>query len=572
VRQEELLKLFTMYGFHSLKKEPFLYVKEDTLGITYTFKHPFYGTLTRNYIPKDLEDAKNFLERYYWFKKKNTLNKIEIELTDYKDENPIFNYIQDGKKIELLNTNKEKAKEEKQEEAYLKKVRRTLSILLEVINEKIKIQKATYQNLIHLTNELIKKENILSSKMKEYKKISFEEKKEIKEETLSNDEQSILKSWQKQIDSINEKNLLEDFVYTLTDYLKKLEIDEGLLKNKYELIKIPLQINIIKEKIKVIDLAMNKKKSLFSKKDDTEQKFLEIESQSTLKDIVTYKQYKENELNRIEEKYSIIPDLDIRTIGDFFIEFDNLKLKEPEIEQEEKITEKSFEETMTYLEKSFLERTKEEQEYLILFEYLIKNIIKGSKKDIEKNIEELINTLENPNNIMIKIKYFKNINTNSIEDCLNSIEKELKKIDKIKPTPLIGNINIFWKAPKIMTKTDILKASSKRILAPSQDLNENDVTYIGTLKKDSSVIFIPDEITPDIKDNEILSLQSKRPFFLIDLQKNIIKNEKNDIIKVIDYLPEKEIKQNLTVVTNLKSNKINLYKKVEIERIKNGER
>ncbi len=87
MKQENLMKIFNKYGFHSLNKEPFLYEKKDELGIAYTFKDDFYGQLTRIFIPKDLEEAENFLAKYCWYKKNGKKYNITLKLDDYKKEN-----------------------------------------------------------------------------------------------------------------------------------------------------------------------------------------------------------------------------------------------------------------------------------------------------------------------------------------------------------------------------------------------------------------------------------------------------------------------------------------------------
>ena len=77
----------TMYGFYSLNKEPFLYEKETELGIAYTFKDDFFGELTRIYVPKNEEEATDFLAKYSWYKKYGQKYQIEIKLSDYKKNN-----------------------------------------------------------------------------------------------------------------------------------------------------------------------------------------------------------------------------------------------------------------------------------------------------------------------------------------------------------------------------------------------------------------------------------------------------------------------------------------------------
>ena len=69
VEKEVLQKILYKYGFYSLNKEPFLYVKNNEIGISFSFKDPFYGELTRIFLPKSIEEAEDFLAKYSWYKK-----------------------------------------------------------------------------------------------------------------------------------------------------------------------------------------------------------------------------------------------------------------------------------------------------------------------------------------------------------------------------------------------------------------------------------------------------------------------------------------------------------------------
>ena len=551
--EKELLRILQKYGFHSAKNAPFLYVENDTCGIFYVIKHPFYGLLKRVFLPKTSVEAELFIAKFYWYKKQE--KKINVELSDYKIKNPDLKYFYNEQELSLKdmeNLYKNIQPEKKNNDKYLAKLKRTIHLLIGIIEAKIKNQQITYQNLIRLSNEQIKKEN-------EFQQL-YSQRTHIPARTLSYNQEATMSSldyldkWKEEVLKSSEN--LEEIIHTLTNFIYKLEIDEGYLKNKYELIKIPLNIDVLKTKIGFLQ-------NPDSKKVDLERALSTIEEKSTLKKIVSYAQYKENEEKRMAEKYSMIPDIDIRTLGDFFMEFDNIKLPEPNIIENIPQEAISFEKVMATLENSFDNFSKEQQDYFMFYEFVMRNIIRENDNETEDNIKELINCLNNPSNIMIRIKFFKNIKTTSIEDCYKSIKAQLNNME-IFYNRLLGDINVFWKDKKIIT-SNLIKASSKRLYAPVQNSGENDVNYLGTLKAGTSILFIPKTICYDMNNDDILIVQEK-PIFIIDTKHNSVIQEEKSLLKVVDYQEEKNNISQLTIVTNLISKKINLYKTVIIER------
>jgi len=572
VKQEDLLKLFHKYGFQSLKKEPFLYVNNDTVGITYTLRTSFYGNLNRIYIPKDARACESFLAKYCWYKKYNSKNLVDAKLTNYQSKFSSIKYL-DGdvelNKTDLLNF---KEKEEiisvemsNKDKAYLKKIKRTFFILVSVIEEKIKIQNITYQNLIALTNEYIEKQNEWNRKFSKIKKYNFEPLEKVSDVVPESNYEETLMDWKEQVKILNDKESIEDYIKELVGFLKSLELDDGLLKNKFQLIKLPLEINHLKEKIQVLE-TYSPKKGLFGKKASIDTILNEMDQKNESQSIVSLEHYIENEKKRIDEKYQMIPDLDVRTIGDFFIEFDNLKIDEPIFEIDlpiEKEAKFSYEEIMKSLEMSFQKREKQEQDLLIAYEYILKNVMTGNEQTRKSNIEDFMNTLMNPNNIMARIKYFKDVSFDNLDSFTNSVQNIIEKAKMIPTDNLLGNINIFWKGNEDHDR--ILKASSKRFLAPTQNVGENKINYIGKLNKGVELLFVPFELKKDFLSGDALILQSNRPFFLIDLEKNEWKENENDIIKVKNYEIQKKEYKNY-VITDLVHEVESIYKEVWIER------
>lgn len=577
MKKEALKKIMTMYGFYSLNKEPFLYEKETELGIAYTFKDAFFGELTRIYVPKNEEEATDFLAKYSWYKKYGQKYQIKIVLSDYKLYNPEISFIKDEKKLslegmkQLIEDQDGKKETTKKDEAYIEKLQRTLLLLVEIIKEKIKIQEDTYKNLFELTKEFRAKHNQLEKLKKEYDKKNKVTLLPEEEFTPLPDLTKELKTLSQDIEKITEKEVLEQQIDAFIEYLKSLEKSESLIKNKYELLKIPLEVENMNKEIQVYESYANKKKGLFTKKTSISQELAKIEKQSVVLHIVSFEQFKENEIKRIEEKYAMIPDLDKRTISDFLIEFDNLKVKEPPKKKEQpKETELSYEEVMIKLEKDFYERGTNEQKVLTVFHSIVRPILLN-KIYREKQIEEFITLLNNPNNIMIRLKYFKDIDTSSPRKCYDSLLLYRKNLETIQPDILEGTINVFFKANKVLDNIEYLAVTNKRTQAPSQNLGENEIEYIASIKKSTKVYFIPTEITYDLASDDTLIQKKNQPFFLIDVQKNTINTEKSDIIKIVRYQLEKKQVEQETIAVDIKSQKIDQYKKIIIEGNENFE-
>lgn len=567
VHREELQKLMIKYGFYSLNKEPFLYDGKKGVGLSLTFRCPFYGTLTRLFIPKTQEKAEEFLAKYCWYKKNGKNYKIQIELNDYETELPEIFFTRNKKRLtieEMRDLEKKSQKEEPQKQKnYIYQLKKSAFLILEVIEKKIEIQNKTYQNLVKLTNQYEEKLYELNRQKQEYEK----QKNTLKTPEKLSDEvvdyHDELTHLEQNIRQMNTETDLISYIKELTNFLKELEISESLIQNKYELIKKPIEIESVEQQIKEIEL-LKRKRGMFGKKENLEEALEKVRKQSTLKKIVTFQTYHDNEIKRIEEKYTLIPDMDIRTIGDFFVEFDNLNIKDPILEIEER--KPSYELTMKKLENDFTSRPKEEQNLLILYHSMLKDIYDLNKtgKDT-RAIEEFIELMKNPNNIIMKIKFFKNIDISSVENCRQSIQKELTRLSMIKDDELLTDINVFFKKSEKLEESIVLKTSNKRTLAPADITSDNLVIYIAKLRKNTKVYFVPTEITYDMEQEDNLVLKQNQPLILIDLQKNKIKEEKSDILKIVQYKEIIKTEKNYKYVTELVVEKKELYKNITIE-------
>lgn len=563
MKKEELLKLLNKYGFYSFQKEPFLYEGKDGIGFSYSFKDPFYGQLTRLFLPNSLVEAEDFLAKYYWYKRYGDVYSVFFVLDNYRSAHPNIRIEYQGNDMSLNDLNQlliEPKEKKEKDKAYIRKVKRTLLLLLEVLKEKLRLQSQTYHNLLKLTNNYIDKENEFQDKCARYQKRVVEPLKHVESENFDFAVDYSLQDYENEIRQNEDIESLESLVDSLVDIIYHLEIDEGYLQNKYELIKMPLQIQLLKRKIQILDDYFSRKKVLFGRKEDElEKTILDAEQESTLQNIVSFEHYKSNEEKRIDEKYTVIPDLDIRTVGDFLVEFDNLKVSEPVLVDH--ITDNvSFEIVMENLEHDYANLSRDEQDRLLAYYYLWKQVD-------DQSLEHFISLMNNPNNIMMKIKYFKDIDCSSLEGCLRSIQNFFDRSGELlKPSILAGSINVFWKDNSDGNPDKYLKISSKRSLAPTQKAGKNDVLYIGHVEKGTLVYFIPNEIVEDVYNEDTLILSEKRPFMLLPHENCIISDKFSDIIRVVDFIPKKENSDQITIVRDLVENKVMLFKQVNVER------
>ena len=563
MKKEELLKLLNKYGFYSFQKEPFLYEGKDGIGFSYSFKDPFYGQLTRLFLPNSLVEAEDFLAKYYWYKRYGDVYSVFFVLDNYRSAHPNIRIEYQGNDMSLNDLNQlliEPKEKKEKDKAYIRKVKRTLLLLLEVLKEKLRLQNQTYHNLLKLTNNYIDKENEFQDKCARYQKRVVETLKHVESENFDFAVDYSLQDYENEIRQNEDIESLESLVDSLVDIIYHLEIDEGYLQNKYELIKMPLQIQLLKRKIQILDDYFSRKKVLFGRKEDElEKTILDAEQESTLQNIVSFEHYKSNEEKRIDEKYTVIPDLDIRTVGDFLVEFDNLKVSEPVLVDH--ITDNvSFEIVMENLEHDYANLSRDEQDRLLAYYYLWKQVD-------DQSLEHFISLMNNPNNIMMKIKYFKDIDCSSLEGCLRSIQNFFDRSGELlKPSILAGSINVFWKDNSDGNPDKYLKVSSKRSLAPTQKAGKNDVLYIGHVEKGTLVYFIPNEIVEDVYNEDTLILSEKRPFMLLPHENCIISDKFSDIIRVVDFIPKKENSDQITIVRDLVENKVMLFKQVNVER------
>ena len=538
--KKDLLELFKKYGFNSSLKEPFLYEDNKNIGIFYSFKDPYFGTLNRVYIPNNIEEAEIFLKNYYSYINAHCL-KIKLESYNNPFAKPYFE-----EDIELLDENLES------NQLIYSPLYQSANLIIKVIAEKMNLSLTTYENVKKLNEkyasikkEWCKKKNI------PYTEPQLNNLKNI--DTIKNEQNIIINKLNKTLNTCTNFKELKTTILQLIKYLENLEKDHSLINNKYFLLKIPLEIDMMQKEILILNQYNISKLNKKNKK-ELESKLKELKEHNQKNKIISLANFTNIEQNKIKEKYTIINDLELESIGNYLIEFDSLPIKnEPIIKEQE---------GFNILNQYFNDLPEEEKNilYLIIF----------FKKLLDNNInynyllKDYFKIILSPNNVLAKIKIFKKINMTSIKDFEASIKELTEKLQKIKPIEMPCDIQIYFEENKIINDKLII-ASSKKSCMPKTE-TENPIIYIATLKKNSLVNFIPSKLIIDIANDDKISLKEGNQLFLIDFKENNIYEEKSDIIKVAKVRILEKTTTDIVTISKLKTDKIICYKKINIER------
>ncbi len=567
--RESILNLFHKYGYYSQDKEPFIYDNNGSLGICFSYRDSYYGFLTRVFDVHNLGEAEDFLRKYTWYNKNRKKFPLEIKLSDYKIINPKIMFFCEEQElsyesmIKLDSTNVLPSKDK----MYLEKLKRTASILISILKLKIKTQEDTSNNLLKIKEQYYDALEELESKLalyhKRYDKKAISKDKE-EEPIFDVHIDELLKTLQ----SMNDVKEIESFINELIAKLKNTETDEKFIANKYDLISLPLKIDEVNQKIKYLDSLLSKKRGVFSKKEGYEEEFKKIHDNSELNRIVSFEHFLKNELVRIEEKYAMIPELDLRTTGDFFVDFDNLNIKLPKMIGEKRNVH--YEDIMMDLEKNYELRSREEKNILILYHslfYKLKYYLDYQDyPSISYLVNDLYNVLKNENNLLIKIQYLNFLDTYSIDAFLNSLRKSFAMIKSFEKHRLLGAINVFFKGGKDLSKLDYILTSNKRGLVYAQYDGDNDINYIASLDEGLPLLFVPNEINLDYKQDDSLVLYGMRPMLILDTKDFVITKEKDGIIKVARFDIIFTECGNYKIVSELRNNSVELYEHIRMER------
>ena len=568
--KESLLKMLSSFHFDALSKEPFLCEYENGFGLFYSVKHPEYGKLSRVFSSSNSLDYKNFLALYRFYLDHE--EEVTFTFDDYKVLNPQVSFFYRDKRIFLddISRIEKNGIQSDENDLHFQKILRSARLLEEVILSKIKLQKDCHDSVLRFSKEyysLMKK--IEDLKYKYNSKYQIEKMESIAESSFYDFSSEYFAMKCPSLSSLGEEEV-HQYVRNLLNLLLKIDESVTFIQDKYELLCYPLKIDLAKKQCSYLESLVGKKGKLFSKKENVDEVLSKMEKSHSLSHVISFKNYKTHELKRIEEKYTMIDDIDIFMVGDFLIEFDNLHVEDVPVSVSQPTTKVSTMSFMHSLDKHYEERPFEEQAILTYYHSMLKPIlyyIESHQETVANEfIKDFLHDLKLSSNSMIRLRYFKSILTSSVAECKESIVDSFQRIYHFPCDELLEDIVVYFKDQKLLSNKDYLIASKKRNMAPCQLLGEQDILYVCTLKKGSQVYYIPKEITYDLEQEDAFVLKSGNPYFFIDRKKNTINGENSDIIRVVEYKGKKWKENGYVVIKDIHSIKVVQIRKIVIER------
>jgi len=510
--------------------DPYLYENKKSLGLYYSIFDPIYGNVCRVKLLSNLDEAEQFVFKLWWYKRNYQEKSLRIELLD-DSEFSDFNIIL---KDTVLSLNKVKdldADQNKVDTKRYTKLVKSAFLLLEVANIKMKLHEETKATLETFKEQVdFLQEDIM--KLREFTeplKFNIEEfDQSLKErfDTLAKD----FKNYEQ--DFLGEENI-SVFMKLVWEFISLIEGNESYLHNKYMAIKLPLLSNDLRI---FLNECQNEKFKLFKKKEKLNPNDYLIEANK----IVSYEMFKNNELKRLQEKFSIIEQLEFITLGDYLVEFDNLNITMEESSQEYEVIA-----ALDQMVDAYSSLSETEQHSLILYHSILNPIFKLisnkefdgllSRTDI-KLLDSIRLVLNHVDNVLIRLKYFKEIDISSNESIIESVKK-INSVLKDITFQFIGNITVYFKGEETILNDTWIDASFVSLQAPSLHKDSN-VLHIVKLNKDYKILYLPFEINiSPYEEDHILVVNYQRQGISFKNEKQMINNLKYDIIKVNKYRP-----------------------------------
>lgn len=587
VSKNEIIMILSKLGMDSKYQAPYLYESEGRFGVVYSFTHKFYGILERVRFFIDQEDAYNFLYQYWWYRKYHDQFSVELLLDEYESLTPKVFFQMFDKDLtvsdmkSLLEDPEELPKEKKKQKLYQRYIR-TSRILVKVIEEKIKVQNDTYRNVKELDLEFQKQENEFLQLYNRYQKtnLPLHDILDTPFEFVHMEEE--IKNLNEQIDFLSKQINFDDitkFIDSLWETLLHMECEKGYLQNKYLLFKLPIDLEDVRKKISYMEYVFNKKKGLFSKKEHVLETLSKIDDESEGNKIIHMKDFIENEIKRLEEKYSIIEEMDYATLGDYINEFDNLGISLP-FESQEKPKEKIFrrEDILKIYRDTYESLSQDDQQSIIIYHSFLqpicdcilkgilnhekqKDILNYVKRNYEIDITQGMSILEDPENVFLRMKKMKLLSVTNEEQFLESLYLVCENLLKIKTFKLKGISYVFGKSGK-KDVLELYHASLKNIGSPVQVKGNYELYDILEITSGVSCLFLPkfyqvkdlyfhDNTIEEIPDREDVVL------FLKNYQVNF---ENSDIIKVSRFSFKERMDESYKTFYDMKCVKVEQYR------------
>ncbi len=564
LKKEQILKILKKYGFYSLNRAPYLYKDKDNWGIYFIWPNALYGQLERVLLFSDIEVLEDEVYRYWWFLNHKNIPEVVVEFDDYEKLDPkvIYKFKNNILSTEDMKHFDKNSKQFEDEDIILKKKQllRTVSILISILQEKLRDQNNASINVLALQENFNKLTKTYNNKLHQYNK-SNQNNLEAYEVLVDDTDESdkIVSQFYDEVSSLNTIDEIQLFITKIINYLKTIDLNEIHLQNVYLLKRYPIEIDDIKKKIEILDNALKSKMKIFKSKKSITNMLEKIDQNSECNHFENVNLYIDKEKKLIIEKYESALQVDFVHLGDYLINNENLTniSLPPKIENPIFFKKYTDLEVVDILKKSYNHLSKNEKSAIHVTTSFLGECLNSlleidnldtlkveeivSKLILKKQIyrfNESYHLLDNYLNAKLRVKYLSILKISSFDAFVESLVDVLHILNSIQ-MKLENTFDCFYthKNKKIL----LLNFKNITYLNPSS-------SYQSHIQPNVPIYYSPIQIVKplDILDNIELDVRENNVLFLMQYQVNIKTNPK--FVKVVHYEKESVVKKEEVII------------------------
>ncbi|MBQ9833787.1 MAG: hypothetical protein IJO33_01185 [Bacilli bacterium] len=487
------------YGFTFNGIGPSLSLVNNKIGICLNILDYKYGYLKRNFTFDKIGDLDIFLKKYSFYIRNKDKEKFYLYLNDYKIDNPIIQYSFDEvrekkEKIELNNK----------------------TLLLEEIKIFLDNFYLEFDKLLNEIKDKILIEQDYYSKYNYYKKLLYQTYNQTIDDNIIKVDDSIKAQIAKQFEDFKKAQKifldinywekanisdLENWYCLLVSKCREAITDDNIINVLYEKVKFEENARVLNQMIEYLlnntEANENVKDALQSIKDTT-------------KPFDSYENFANKYRKKIENKYST---LDSNNILSYCSNLFGTKKIEYVVYEEPKI----FISNVIDLNPIYNNLSEKSKRALTLFYSPLKPILiyiieQAYKRNTSFNFQtrefkniyyELVTCLDNGENLVFKLKYFKDVKISSYDDFIKSLVKVAKTVcSSYLEIPF--DLKLYS-----LNFGDCLITGSDKIIQDGDD-----IVNIIDAQKNTYVIYSPVKINVNSKNNTFVLKENRNVVYL----------------------------------------------------------
>lgn len=590
------LSLMRKYGYSSTSVHPYIYKKDETVGICYSFVDENFGILERVKFFDNPAIMEEFLKRISWVKQNGKNYNVRMILDNYESIDPKVIFLRNekimvkGEMFDIEGFDRRASEQQKLDD--ISRIILQAGNLLLVYDDLKNRQIDYFLTIIKLKNDLKNKYLELQKEVDLYNG-----------NNNPNREVVFLKEIVdlKGIDEITEISLKDRYNYYKVNHPSREEAIKFVrevwdlnfkLESNINYYMAQVEENNVRNEERVVDSKLSymkelnaKEKSFFKK--DLMKKFREINDECAKSSALISDSFIQEKISSVMKKYSFFDSLDLFKVSDYLKEaiqntnYGDLAVRYSK-QYVEEVIKLPLNEIATDLIKQYKEKLSlEEQTALILYNSKYRRLFEMilSIKDFDKlgiaDILKILNSDKNfskvktesfdyvkqrinaPVNAEIKNRLFLHVNFDNLESFIGSIIyfiKVLKSMDN--KMVLNSDLNMYFLI------TDVEDIEKKYFMLVSNDLNSmyaqvkdsDDMIAITLLKHKTPILYSPYFLDfGDLysKESVEFKLKQKNNFELLIDVEDVIINRDDVLTTVVKYYSRPQVKGDVTVVSDI---------------------